>query len=371
MPSTRQRHEGAVTARRLRACLGGTPFSRRDALAAGASARQLRTAVAAGHLVRLRAGLYRVAPEVDGQVAAPLDDGGVVLRTRSWREDDVRLVMTGLSPKASVAHAAAGAILGVATPWGMETKELDIIVPGQAERRDGGVRVHQSRLPAHHVIEVRGIRVTTPARTAVDLARGQPPERALIPLDSAARLLVAADAGLWTPGSTTEVTARAARAWREAVRDPASVAAARATLREAYGQVFGWPGTRVVREVLDLVDPASESAFESWSRGVMLQAGLPSPQVGAPVRGGSGTEYWADFLWTGRRILGEADGWGKYGGTVTDVRERISRERRRQQDLEAAGWRVLRWDPREHRRAWLLRIHAALAGPRVTAEMVG
>ena len=321
--------------------------------------------------MRLRGGLYRLAGDADGEDIAPLVEGGVVVRARGWREDDVRLAMSGLSPRAAVAHAAAGAILGIASPWERDARELDVIVPGQAERRDGGIRVHQSRLPAHHVIEVRGIRVTTPARTAVDLARGEPPERALVPLDSAARLLVAAQAGLWTPGATTAVTARTARAWREAVRDPVLVEAARAALREAYGQVFGWPGTRVVREVLDLVDPASESAFESWSRGVMLQAALPSPEVGVAVRGASGAEYWADFLWRGRRLIGEADGWGKYGGTVPDVRDRISRERRRQQDLEAAGWRLLRWDPHEPRRAWLLRVRAALGTPRLTAEMVG
>ena len=101
MGSTRHRNEGVLTARRLLASLGDVPFSRRDALAAGASARQLRTAVAGGHLVRLRGGLYRLAGDADGEDIAPLVEGGVVVRARGWREDDVRLAMSGLSPRAA------------------------------------------------------------------------------------------------------------------------------------------------------------------------------------------------------------------------------------------------------------------------------
>lgn len=74
------------------------------------------------------------------------------------------------------------------------------------------------------------------------------------------------------------------------------------------------------------------------TRACFLPAGLPRPEVGYPVLGADGRRYWADLAWPDLRVLGEADGYGKYA----DIAARHA-EKDRQEALERAGWRVVRW----------------------------
>jgi hypothetical protein len=145
--------------------------------------------------------------------------------------------------------------------------------------------------------------------------------------------------------------------------------AARDELDEAFGVVWSWPGSRVVRQAIDLAEPASESPFESWSRGWMVAVGLPQPSVNVEIRGASGRRYYGDFVWPTRRVIGEADGVGKYG-SGQDMRSSLGAERRRQDDLEAAGWRVVRWVSGEPGRVVVARLARALylAGPPTRAQ---
>ena len=92
----------------------------------------------------------------------------------------------------------------------------------------------------------------------------------------------------------------------------------------------------------------------------MRLAGLPSPVTCLEVRGRSGRQYFADFAWPGRRVIGEADGTGKYGLTDREVTEALRAERRRQRDLEDAGWTVVRWDSTERWRTILDRLDRVL-----------
>jgi hypothetical protein len=110
---------------------------------------------------------------------------------------------------------------------------------------------------------------------------------------------------------------------------------------------------------LPYVDPCSESPFESSSRGRILRSKLPAPELAMPVRGASGKRYYADFLWRQHRLIGEADGWSKYP-TGMGTRDALRAERERQRDLEAAGWRFVRWDPADPPRVMIARIAAAL-----------
>jgi very-short-patch-repair endonuclease len=56
------------------------------------------------------------------------------------------------------------------------------------------------------------------------------------------------------------------------------------------------------------------------------------PEVNATVEG-----YEADFVWREQRLIVETDGWAAHG-----TRTAFERDRRRDADLLAAGWRVLR-----------------------------
>jgi hypothetical protein len=202
-------------------------------------------------------------------------------------------------------------------------------------------------LPPCHREIVDGLPTTSLARTAVDVARGRPLAAALIPLDSAARLLVA------------RASSTSGNVLRHAVRDPELRAHARAELHDALGHCFGWAGTVAARTALHHVDPASESPFESRSRGWFIEAGLGPLDPGRPIPC-AGRTYWADFCSDEKTVVGEADGWSKYGETPAEMRTALEAERARQRDLESRGWRVVRWSTRDRRSAVVHRMRSAL-----------
>lgn len=140
----------------------------------------------------------------------------------------------------------------------------------------------------------------------------------------------------------------------------AVVAAALSGLADTAGRQAGNPGIAAVRRALRFADPCSESPYESLTRARFIAAGVPTAELAAPVLGASGRRYFADFLWRRYRVIGEADGWAKYGEGVR-ARDALKAERDRQRDLEAAGWIVVRWDPSDPPYAVVARVMAALA----------
>jgi hypothetical protein len=122
------------------------------------------------------------------------------------------------------------------------------------------------------------------------------------------------------------------RLTQEAVRD--SVArATMACLARAPRR-----GASHVRAALDFCDPRVESVLEALSWHDFLVAALPVPIPQAWVQGASGRWYCVDFLWSGARVIGEADGAVKYSAP-----QDVMAEKARQADLEAAGYRFVRW----------------------------
>ena len=59
---------------------------------------------------------------------------------------------------------------------------------------------------------------------------------------------------------------------------------------------------------------------------------LPAPEVNSSIEG-----YLVDFVWPEKKLIVETDGWAAHG-----TRTAFERDRRRDADLLAAGWRVLR-----------------------------
>jgi hypothetical protein len=227
-------------------------------------------------------------------------------------------------------------------------------IPGQPDRRAVGLRVHASRLPEDFVTVDDGVRVTTIARTAIDLARGRSLPDALVAVDGAWRRLV------------HDQRPRAKEELRQRTVPVGVLAGVREELEEAFAVTWSWPGTRVVRAALDLADPVSESPFESWSRGWIIRAGLPTFEVNGAVVGASGRMYFGDFVWRASRLIGEADGVGKYGETALEIRAAMRAERDRQADLEAAGWTFVRWMSGTSGRSIVTRLCRELQTPRVT-----
>lgn len=327
----------ALTRDAFRAAFGVRPVRYAEALAAGFTRASLDSAVRHGLLVRPRHGRLCVAE------AREVSEADI----RAAHVPAIRAVLVGAGPDAVASFDSAALVHGLARPKSLVPDVVQLATPRGAGFVSPGLVVRATPLPDRDRCVVDGIPCTGLARTAVDLARGRPLASALIPLDSAARLLIA------------DATSTTGNALRQAVRIPEHRAAARAALADALEGEFGWAGTVAVRDALAHVDPASESAAESRSRGWFVEARLGPLNPGTPIRCGSST-YWADFCSPEHRVVGEVDGWMKYGGTPEQIRAAMDRERRRQRDLERDGWRVVRWTSTERRPTVLARMSDAL-----------
>lgn len=139
-----------------------------------------------------------------------------------------------------VGYSAAELLGAVCAPRDVDA---EIGVPGRTLRDRPGLRVHRDHLADDEVTEVHGMLVTTPVRTAYDLARWQPTVEAVAAVDALARL------GRFAPARLMEIRARYPNArWR-----------------------------RRVPKVVALADSGAESVMESRLRLVMVQHGLPRP----------------------------------------------------------------------------------------------
>lgn len=173
----------------------------------------------------------------------------------------------------------------------------------------GDVTAHTSA-DARSVQRVGGIHLTTVEDLVVDLARVLPPAFGLAVADAALR-----DSSL----SRDEVIDHAA--------------AQRNTFR-----------MKRVEWVLTRATPLSESAGESLSRAVIEWCGFPAPTLQMTHRL-EGRTYRSDFSWPEQKVIGESDGWLKYGGDdPVAAAEAVRAEKRREDSFRRAGWRVARWD---------------------------
>lgn len=298
--------------------MGRGPFSLEHARAEGMSRRDLRRLVRTNHLTRLRACVYVSTAELDVAAADPALQHAI----------HVRGLQLGFSTPVVAAAASAARIYGLEfmDPPGSDPVVLtgDLSVSGT--RRDG-YRLRAAHLPDSHVTTHHGVRLTTPARTVVDLCAELPFVEGVVLADSALRRR------LVTP---------------EELQDMAA-----------------WPsfrrGIRKVREVIDFLDPQSESPLESASRATMHLLGIrrPRTQVWIDI---NGIRIRVDFFWDDILVIGEADGFTKYAARPgQDAIAAIRAEKEREQLALEAGYEMVRWGWREVRSPALLqrRLEAA------------
>lgn len=199
---------------------------------------------------------------------------------------------------AALSHRSAAALWGIGR---QRNDVIDVTVRRRGEHRRAGVRVRsRSTLPTSDIAAHRGIPVTTPVRTLVDLA---------------------AEVG-W---HTTE------RAVNEADKrdlvDPDA-------LRDALDDYRGVPGVRLLRSILDKhTFRLSDSELEVRFRPIARAAGLPEPLTKQFVNG-----FEVDFYWPELELVVETDGL-KYHRTPSSQ----SRDRQRDQIHTAAGFTTLRF----------------------------
>ncbi|MCV7257760.1 DUF559 domain-containing protein [Mycobacterium shimoidei] len=201
-----------------------------------------------------------------------------------------------LSTGATLAGLSAAAVLG--------TKWLDDAAPAEIIRADRhsqpGIVVHSYQLARDEVRTIRGMRVTTAARTAFDIGCALPVAKAVPILDA---LL-----------NATRIS-------------PADVAA----LADRHR---GTRGIRRLRAALKLVDGGAESPQETRVRLLLVGAGLPKPETQIEF---PDLHIRVDMGWREPKVAVEYDGiqhWDDPYQRAWDI-ERIAL-------LEAAGWAVIR-----------------------------
>lgn len=327
VPTTRRT---AATVAELSAAFGRTPFTVEQAGEAGVSRGRLRAAESAGGLRRLRRGVLVVG---DALAAAETPEARHLLQAEAL----VRR-LDGVAPRPSrpwaLSHATAVTGHGLPFPglWTPESWPVDLTSASRSLPAADGWRRHSAALPEGHMTVVGGLPVTTVSRTAVDIAVSMALQDSLPVVDAALRRLTRVAVRVDSTGAAQGLGER------DLVRDPRVVAAVRLVLVRILDETGRRQRRARAVRAIEAANPAAENGFESVSRARLLLGGVPTPEVGYPVRGDDGRTYWADLAWPELRVLGEADGRGKYTGPQV-----LYAEKRRQEALERAGWIVVRW----------------------------
>lgn len=244
--------------------------------AAGVGEGQVRRLLREGVLVRVRRGAYLL----DGSGSS----GGVWSEARA-----VVLTVPGVVLCGSTA----------ARLWGVDLPDAGTVEvasrPGRPLRSRPDLRVHAWTLGPEDVMCVRGMAVTTPARTLVDVVLGSARPDALAALDSGLRK------GLVGPGDLTALACTAA----------------------------GRPGAAHVADLWAWGDGRAESPLESRVRFRCLDAGLPPDDLQVEIRDGQGALLArADMAYRHRSnpsrglLLVEADGASAHSAPAAVYRDR-------------------------------------------------
>ncbi|MBA3839825.1 MAG: DUF559 domain-containing protein [Thermoleophilaceae bacterium] len=254
--------------------------TRDQLLAAGLGRGAVAHRLTSGRLHRLHRGVYLVghpvAPTLAHELAAVLTCGeGAILSHRS-----AAVVWELLRPTDGPEH---------------------VTVPAQNRRRRPCLRVHStSRLGPEDTTTRRGIPITTPSRTVLDLAQVAEQRELARALDEAeTRRLIRREALL-------------------AVLD-----------REP-----GHRGAAVLRALIDGGRGGSLTRSEAEERMLALirVAALPRPRVNARLG-----RYEVDLLWERERLVVEVDGYAFHS-----LPSAFERDRLRDAELGSAGYRVMR-----------------------------
>jgi hypothetical protein len=178
--------------------------------------------------------------------------------------------------------------LHVLSPAGSRLRSADGLV---VHRRDGAPLVMVGERPA-----------TSPAWTAVEVARSLRRPRILATLDAALRSDRCSRPDLW-----------------------------RAAIEQA-----GRRGIVAVRDLIALADGRSESPMESEARLAMIDGGLPIPELQFEIIDGNGELRRVDFAWPDERVAVEYDGMDWHSEP-----DAMRRDRKRRAALEDVGWIVI------------------------------
>lgn len=270
----------------------------------------VRRALRRGTLVRVSAGTYADAT--------------------SWRELEpieqhrarVIAVAGRLKSEPVFSHFAAAALWGIRI-LGRWPQLVDVTIErASGGRSDGALRRHCVGRDGIDVVDHSGLLVTSPAQTAVDLARMLPFTDAVVSLDSAL--------------------------WRRRLPKPL---ATRDDIERRVDVVVGTRGYRGALAASGFASALSDSPEESHSRAQIHALGFPTPVLQRKFALAQGRYAEVDFYWERFSHIGECDGRSKYRDP-TLLRGRSSEEvffaeKGRENELRRQVRGFSRWEPSE------------------------
>lgn len=170
-----------------------------------------------------------------------------------------------------IAGTAAAALHG--TRWIADRAPIELLY--DAKRPPPGVISRNERFTDGEVCHIGGMSVTSPARTAFDLARHVPPVRTVEHLDALANATGVTDAQILA-------------------------------LAERYR---GARGMKQLRTAVAHMDAGAQSPKETWLRMLLVRRGFPRPRTQIPVLNGRGKPFaYLDMGWEDVKIAVEYDG---------------------------------------------------------------
>jgi very-short-patch-repair endonuclease len=209
---------------------------------------------------------------------------------------------------AAVLSAGRGAVLShrsAAALWGIRhtaSARIEVTAPRKLHRRKH-LLPHCAVLPPDERTTLKGIPVTTAPRTLLDLAAVIPPNQ----LDRALN-----EAEVQRLEGPQEMLARHA----------------------------GQRGTATLRTLLLNARRSLRSPLEHEFLDFIRAHGLPEPETNTLIEG-----YEVDAVWRDQRLIVELDGYATHG-----TRAAFERDRERDRNLTAKGWRTMRVTRRQMQR---------------------
>lgn len=273
----------------------------------------------------------RIASAVQQRVLVPLIHG-VYVRAEVSLSMEARAAAAALvmSPHTVIVDRTASWIWGVDC---FELRELDVVPPletftlrGHRAPQRALVRAGERDLAPHDYVEIDGVRVTTPLRTALDLGCRLNRRKALAAIDALMR----------SHGLTVTDLAR------------------------SLPRFAGRRGVVQLRELIRLADPRAESAGESWTRLEILDHGLPQPELQWWVHDAGRPKYRLDLAYPRAKIAVEYNGEDNHTSP-----EDVAADAERRAWLESRGWTVIVVDKNsfseEALERWIHQIRTLLA----------
>ena len=267
--------------------------TRRQALRSGMTERQLKTATQPrGEWVVVRRGAYAERWEWDAA-----DE------PRRHLMNVVAVTLAARRPYA-LSHSSAAVVHDLdCRPYWRELVHVSHprVLGGRTE---GGVKHHPADVPEDQLVEVKGLDVTSLARTAVDIAREHGTEDGVVACDQVLRRGVP-----------------------------------RSSLYDVLTQMSSWPRVTCARAAVRLADPGAENLAESLARMLVIELGFGTPTTQVWIEDG-GRRVRVDMILNGH--IFEFDGKIKYTGELGEGTDVLWQEKQREDWLRSLGFGISR-----------------------------